>query len=437
MFGFFESQEKKIRTNAGNWLEVADKVYHYRRDVLPGPLLGELESHRARLRSLIKERDRQNNAMKLKLAVEEIEPVLRRAGGSIYPKTTLIENVEFFLVAAIVILGIRTYFVQPFKIPTNSMWPSYYGMTPEVYHNRAEEPGLAGEAARLVAFGAFPHRLDAPADGEVLIPIGGVNQHGVVHSDPVSGHTWLVIPAVLREYTLVVGDQTVSVRLSEDFDFDWAVGQAFFSDDGNYSREKFYNAVRTRLDNREFVTATIHGEELRCIRTGRFVHKGDRVLSFDVLTGDQLFVDRMSYNFVRPSVGSGFVFRTVNIHSEQMRDRSGRQIDQYYIKRLVGVPGDTLEVKGTTLWRNGAPITGAAAFDDNAKQRGRYPGYQAIGMLAPGQKVEVPPKGYYAMGDNSPNSEDSRYWGFVPYKDAVGRPLFIYFPFTRRWGPAH
>ena len=49
---------------------------------------------------------------------------MRRTGGAIYPKTALIENVEFFLVAAIVILGIRTYFVQPFKIPTNSMWPT-------------------------------------------------------------------------------------------------------------------------------------------------------------------------------------------------------------------------------------------------------------------------------------------------------------------------
>ncbi|HEY9154833.1 MAG TPA: S26 family signal peptidase [Opitutaceae bacterium] len=44
---------------------------------------------------------------------------------------------------------------------------------------------------------------------------------------------------------------------------------------------------------------------------------------------------------------------------------------------------------------------------------------------------------YYAMGDNSYNSDDSRYWGPVPRANVVGRPLFIYFPFTKRWGPAH
>jgi len=41
-----------------------------------------------------------------------------------------------------------------------------------------------------------------------------------------------------------------------------------------------------------------------------------------------------------------------------------------------------------------------------------------------------------AMGDNSYNSLDGRFWGYVPAKDAMGRPLFIYYPFSKRWGPA-
>ena len=68
------------------------------------------------------------------------------------------------------------------------------------------------------------------------------------------------------------------------------------------------------------------------------------MLEFDVLTGDQLFVDRVSYHFVKPSVGQGFVFRTGQIDSPYMRDRdTKRQIDEYYVKRLVGTPGDTLD----------------------------------------------------------------------------------------------
>ena len=122
-----------------------------------------------------------------------------------------------------------------------------------------------------------------------------------------------------------------------------------------------------------------------------------------MLTCDQLFVDRFSYNFFRPEVGQGFVVRTGNI--------AGIGQDQYYIKRLVGTPGDTLEVKEPVLLRNGAPITGAEAFDLNANRTGLYHGYQAGGLLAAGQKVTIPDGQYVALCDNSYNSADGRVWG--------------------------
>jgi signal peptidase I len=162
------------------------------------------------------------------------------------------------------------------------------------------------------------------------------------------------------------------------------------------------------------------------------VRKGETILSFDILTGDLLFVDRLSYNFVPPKVGSGFVFKTGNIPA--LKERVG---DRYFVKRLVGLPGDTLEVRPPVLWRNGNPIEGSPAFGRNARQEGLYPGYTNTGRLPAGETLTVEPHFYFAMGDNSPDSYDSRGWGFVPEKDVVGRPLFIYYPLTSRWGPAH
>ena len=104
---------------------------------------------------------------------------------------------------------------------------------------------------------------------------------------------------------------------------------------------------------------------------------------------------------------------------------------------LVGVPGDSVEIKAPVLWRNGQPIEGAAAFGRNARREGLYPGYTNTGSLSVGSVISVPEHSYLALGDNSPNSRDSRSWGFVPEKDVVGRPLFIYYPLTKRWGPAH
>src|ERR1022692_4945366 len=167
MFGFFDSQEKKMRDNAGNWLELAAKVWNYRRDRLSGKEADELTRRSQELRRLLKERA---DAGRLKLGIESLEGVLRRAGGAIYPKTSLVENVEFFLVAAIVILGIRTYFVQPFKIPTNSMWPSYHGMKGEQVPAKTPALGPVGRAFRYLTVGAESRELIAPRTGEVSAP---------------------------------------------------------------------------------------------------------------------------------------------------------------------------------------------------------------------------------------------------------------------------
>jgi signal peptidase I len=428
------SNEEKMRANAANWLEVADKVYHFRRDVLPAAQTAELQSRASELKQLLKARA---GAEKLKLGIERLEEVLRRTGGAIYPKTALVENVEFFLVAAIVILGIRTYFVQPFKIPTNSMWPTYNGMTPEVFRTAAEEPGAVSQALRLVAFGARAKRVDAPVDGEVLVPLIGNDANAIVPYRNVPGKTWLIFPTTLKEYTLLVDREPVTVRVPADFDFEWAIRDAFFPAAQPTREPARVDLGRMLAQAKDAVD--IDGGRVRLVRTGKHVRRGERVLSFDILTGDQLFVDRLSYHFIRPSVGSGFVFRTGNIPG--IANTYG---DQYYIKRLVGVPGDTLEIREPAIFRNGKPIEGATAFDANAHRTGNYAGYfnfvpspfQPDGLLKAGETLSVPPAKYFAMGDNSGNSQDGRYWGFVPAKDVVGRPLFVYYPFTRHWGPA-
>jgi len=414
VFKLFASQESKMRTNAGNWLEVAEKVYHYRRDVLAPVLVGELLTCMGSLRQALKERA---DSAKLKLEIEALEDVLRRTGGRIYPKSSLVENVEFFLVAAIVILGIRTYFVQPFKIPTNSMWPSYNGMTGEVFRTPADEPGFIAQGIRFVSELAKPQRIDAPADGEVMIVFEArADRYGAFYRD-VPGRKWILVPTQLREYQLMVGGQTVPVRVPADFDLDKVLMEAFFPGQDGYPSGRSVNG------------------QLGLLRTGKQVKRGERVLSFDVMTGDQLFVDRMSYHFTRPTIGDGFVFRTGNLPELHAMMQGGPK-DQYYIKRLVGGPGDRLEIQDYALLRNGAPIEGATAFAKNAGRQDGYPGYRNMGRYVFHGEMEVPAGQYAAFGDNSASSLDSRYWGTIPAKDVVGRPLFIYYPFTRRWGPA-
>jgi len=408
----FYSVEGKMRANAHNWLELGDKVYHYRRDQLAAKDLADLQQKREALRTLVRDRV---DASRLKLGIEALEGVMRKTGGKIYPKSTVQEYVEFFLVAAIVVIGIKAYFVQPFKIPTNSMWPSYNGMTPFVYKNPADSPSAAAKTFRFLAFGAEHKEVVAPASGKILVPVF-VNSGGYLCFEKKPGKKWGVFSAIVREYVFYVGDQHEPVRLQvpEDFDFDWACRDAF----GYTADQMAEKALRSRQGDYNY----------RLVELDLSVVKGKPFLSFDIMTGDCLFVDRLSYHFVPPKVGDGFVFRTGNI--------SGIGSDQYYIKRLVGTPGDKIEIRDPVLYRNGQPITGADAFIKNGMREGRYSGYRNIGSLSSGSEVLVPGDGFLALGDNSSNSKDGRYWGFVPRKDVVGRPIFVYYPFTNHWGAA-
>ena len=235
--------------------------------------------------------------------------------------------------------------------------------------------------------------------------------------ETVSGRKWFVIPTQLRLYRIYVNDEPVELRVPGDFDLDKVILDAFY--DG---AETFPLSANFPIGQ-----AVLLG-------TGKKVKRGDRMLAFDVLTGDQLFVDRISYHFTKPSIGDGFVFRTKNLTELHPMMRGPK--DQYYIKRLVGAPGDVLEIKEPVLWRNGKPIEGSNAFEGNAERLGNFPGYRHEGYLRPGAKVTVPEHRYMAFGDNSASSLDGRYWGAIPDKDVVGKPLFIYYPFTKRWGPA-
>lgn len=423
MFGIFFSEQSKARHDAKNWLHLAGKVIHYRRDQIPAQELHAILQAENDLKNHLAGRA---DAAKLRVAIERLEGCLRRSGGSHYPKSGMADNIEFALVALILFLGIRAFLVQPFKIPTNSMWPTYYGMTPQVYATPEDEPGAVSSLARLAAFGATTYRLDAPADGELMLAYPYVKGDYLAFR-PVKGRRFGVFPAQKAEYIFVVAGQSVSVDVPLEFEMG-RVGQlALRRGDANGRME--FNPARIR----DGQVSTKHGNAAaRLIPTGRFVKKGERILSFDILTGDQLFVDRVSYHFVSPEVGDAFVFRTDNIP-----EITGSSANSYYIKRLVGTPGDELEVKAPELWRNGVPITGAEAFEKNARRIDRYPGYTfGDDRLAPGTTLKVPEDSFFAMGDNSPNSADSRRWGFVPAADVVGRPLFIYYPFTRRWGPA-
>jgi len=354
-------------------------------------------------------KDRHSLVEGLRQLQAEAEPIMRRTGGHFYPRHWIADNAEMLLFAAILAIGLRTFFLQPFKIPTNSMYPSYNGMTAKVY---VDEPAPVAplRGLRFLTLGAQHFSIKAPHDGELAIS---------VERAVVPGRKWLVIPVQKVRYTFYVGDSPATLDLPLEFDIRLVVEPLLASGNGG---------VTTRLPG-----------GARVMKTGIQVAAGQAALAFDLLTGDQLFVDRMSYHFIRPKVGAPIVFRTDNLPDID-RDNKGK----YYIKRAVAGPGDTLQIDPPGLILNGQPATGAKAFERNRNQEGEFSGYVFAGPsqyypipVADGRRpVTIPDKHYFAMGDNSPNSADSRMWGFVPQREIVGRAILIYYPFSHRWGRA-
>ncbi|PIQ90398.1 MAG: signal peptidase I [Candidatus Omnitrophica bacterium CG11_big_fil_rev_8_21_14_0_20_41_12] len=94
-----------------------------------------------------------------------------------------------------------------------------------------------------------------------------------------------------------------------------------------------------------------------------------------------------------------------------------------FIKRLVGLPGETIEIKGGSIYVNDKPAMEQIFNQIYYYNRGEF--------ASDGQKIVVPKDSYFVLGDNSTSSKDSRYWGFVPKDDLLGKAMVIYWPAQR------
>jgi len=160
-----------------------------------------------------------------------------------------------------------------------------------------------------------------------------------------------------------------------------------------------------------------------------------------VMVGDHLLVDKLSY------APAGSFSRHLLPYTEPKRGdiivfRYPMDISQNYVKRVMGVPGDHIRVVDKVVYLNGKPLQepyvqhifpNLEPYRDNFPGEPRGPVYdRAKQMLA--EHVEngelvVPPDNYFAMGDNRDNSLDSRYWGFVPRENIIGKPLLIFWSY--------
>jgi signal peptidase I len=160
-----------------------------------------------------------------------------------------------------------------------------------------------------------------------------------------------------------------------------------------------------------------------------------------LLVGDHLLVDKLAY------APGGSVTKFALPYSEVKRGdiivfRYPIDIRQTFVKRVMGVPGDHIRLQSKQVYLNGHLLNEPYVvhkYDFIDAYRDNFPSEPNTMIYPPAQamldhnvqngEVVVPPGHYFAMGDNRDQSLDSRYWGFVPRENIIGKPLVIYWSY--------
>lgn len=143
------------------------------------------------------------------------------------------------------------------------------------------------------------------------------------------------------------------------------------------------------------------------VAEARYIPSGSMLPTLEV--NDRLIIDKLSYDFHSPQRGDIVVFNPTDTLEKQ-------HFHDAFIKRIIGLPGEKVEVKDGRVYINDRPLE-----EKYIEQRPNY-------RFGP---VIVPPNQYLVLGDNRNDSYDSHYWGFVPRDRIIGRAVLRFWPLNR------
>jgi signal peptidase I len=153
-----------------------------------------------------------------------------------------------------------------------------------------------------------------------------------------------------------------------------------------------------------------------------------------LLVGDYILVNKFLYGPAVPLTDSHLPGIRTPRRGDIIVFKYPQDEKRDFIKRVIGTPGDQVQIRGHTVIVNGEPLVEPYVKETPpAFPRGDPPGY--CGYAYGCEPLTVPPASYFVMGDNRDNSQDSRYWGFVKREKIKGKAFVIYWSWNsdRHW----
>jgi signal peptidase I len=380
---------RRVR-EASHTCKHVEKIINEQRDLLSPEAIQDVQKAITGLRNTIRDKPTRSA---IEASMSELQAVADKRLKP-YPNAGHRERVEMLLVTIAIVVGIWTFFFKSFKIPTGSMQPTLYGITHENFINR---PDIQFPNA-LQRFFTFWYR----GVSHTHIKAGDTGQLRIIDQRPV---------------------RVLLFNLRQRFQIGSAVQTIWFPPDEIFRRAGLIDRSGNPI--------------------GRIFQRGEDVIKLKVISGDYLFVDRLTYNFRPPKRGEIIVFETKGI--PQLPE------DTFYIKRLVALGGETvrigndrhLVIDNKRLDASTPHFSGVYSFDPQQPPReSQYSGhlndavvqkFYGFANLAPlfrdeNESQTVKPNHYMVMGDNTLNSSDSRTWSDFPREKVIGKSFFVFWP---------
>jgi signal peptidase I len=166
----------------------------------------------------------------------------------------------------------------------------------------------------------------------------------------------------------------------------------------------------------------------------------------EMLIGDHVFVNREQFAPPARWMGPLMPYRDPR-RGDIVVFLSPEEKGLFVVKRVIGVPGDRIHLRDGAVYRNGVKLNEPYVehkLGNYDPYRDNFPAVPPSGMYGvtsedwedtmtshiQGEDIVVPPNSYFGMGDNRDVSKDSRFWGFIPRQNVIGRPMFVYWSFV-------